>query len=70
MKEIEMYIQSNRELLQEKQEEYDKLLNEKHLSYYDSELVNLRLWIERYTYYIMGLKDAKKYIENEEIEVL
>ena len=68
MKEIEYYIESNTKLMQEKQEEYDKLIQEK--PYDDMELARLREWINGYKGYIQGLKDAKKYIENEEIEVL
>ena len=70
MKEIEYWIDCNKKSMQEKQEEYDRLLKEEHLPYDDMRLCNLRVWIASYKSYIQGLKDAKKYIENEEIEVL
>lgn len=63
MKEIEYYIESNTKLMQEKQEEYNKLIQEK--PYDDMELARLREWINGYKGYIQGLEDAKKYIEKE-----
>lgn len=65
MKEIDYYIKSNMKLMQEKQEEYNKLYEEEHLAFDDMRLCELRTLIASYKYYISGLVDAKRYIEKE-----
>ena len=60
MKQIDEYIESNTKLMQE---EIDKF-NEADPNN-ETELLRIRMNIERYNYYILGLKDAKKYIEEE-----
>lgn len=63
MKEIEMYIESNKEL----KKQYEKELQE---TLVESEKLRIKRNIDCIDYYIRGLQDAKKYIENEEIEEL
>ena len=58
MKEIEYYIESNTKLMQEKEKELKNTTNERVKE-------EILIMIERYKYYIMGLQDAKKYIESE-----
>lgn len=58
MKQIEEYIESNTKLLEECKKEYKETKCE-------SERLRLKNRITAYEYYIMGLKDAKKYIEEE-----
>lgn len=57
MKEIEMYIESNKKLL--------KKAIEKRKRAFGEDEKRLKIQIERLDYYIKGLEDAKKYIEKE-----
>ena len=57
MKQIEEYIESNKKLL--------KKAIEKRKRAYGEEEKRLMIQIERLDYYIKGLEDAKKYIEEE-----
>lgn len=60
MKEIEYYIESNKKLLQKSIDKFEETdPNNK------NELERIKINIERFTYYIKGLEDAKKYIEEE-----
>lgn len=58
MKQIEEYIESNKKLLEERIKTLSGISDE-------DEKRHQRLNIERIRYYIMGLEDAKKYIEEE-----
>ena len=58
MKQIEEYIESNKKLLEQCKKEY----NETNV---ESEKLRLKNNITAYEYYIKGLEDAKKYIEEE-----
>ena len=58
MKQIEMYIESNKRRLQEMIERRNQMID-------GSEKQWLTINIERTDYYIKGLEDAKKYIEEE-----
>ena len=58
MKQIEKYIESNTKLMEETEK---KLAQTK----VESEKLRLQNQITAYKYYIMGLRDAKKYIEEE-----
>ena len=58
MKQIEMYIESNKRRLQEMIERRNQMID-------GSEKQRLTINIERTDYYIKGLEDAKKYIEEE-----
>lgn len=58
MKQIEEYIESNKKLLKERIKTLSSISDE-------DEKRHQRLNIERIRYYIMGLEDAKKYIEEE-----
>lgn len=58
MKQIEEYIESNIKLLEECKKEYDATKNE-------YERLRIKSNMIAYKHYIMGLKDAKKYIEEE-----
>lgn len=58
MKQIEEYIESNKKLLEERIKTLSSISDEDEKRYQ-------RLNIERIRYYIMGLEDAKKYIEEE-----
>ena len=58
MKQIEEYIESNKKLLEECKKEYEAEKCE-------SERLRLKNKMTAYEYYIMGLQDAKKYIEEE-----
>lgn len=60
MKEIEYYIESNKKILEEKKEELSKTSRKE-----EDKIKRLRTWITELEGYIMGLEDAKKYIENE-----
>lgn len=59
MKEIEYYIKSNNKLM----EEWEKELNKTKV---ESEKLRIKNNIDKAYYYIKGLKDAKKFIEDEE----
>ncbi len=60
MKQIEEYIESNKKLLEERIKTLENVpANDK------EEKQHQRLNIERIRYYIKGLEDAKKYIEEE-----
>ena len=66
MKEINEYIESNTRLYEEAKKEYEETQDE-------SEKLRIKLNIEAYKYYVIGLRDAKnfiladikKYIESE-----
>lgn len=58
MKEIKYYIESNKKL----KEQYEKELNETKV---ESERLRIKNNIDKIDYYIRGLQDAIKYIENE-----
>lgn len=58
MKQIEEYIESNTKLLEQCKKEYNETNSE-------SEKLRLKNNITAYEYYIKGLEDAKKYIEEE-----
>lgn len=58
MKQIEEYIESNKKLLEKCKKEYEMTSSE-------SEKLRLKNNITMYEYYIEGLQDAKKYIEEE-----
>lgn len=58
MKQIEEYIESNKKLLEKCKKEYEMTSNE-------SEKLKLKNDMTMYEYYIKGLQDAKKYIEEE-----
>lgn len=60
MKQIEEYIESNKKLLEERIKTLSDTSDEDEKRYQT-------LNIERTRYYIMGLEDAKKYIEEEEM---
>ena len=60
MKQIEEYIESNTRLMEEAIEEFNNIDPDN-----EYELQQQRLKIERFDYYVRGLKDAKKYIEEE-----
>ena len=58
MKEIKYYIESNKKL----KEQYEKELKETEV---ESEKLRIKNNIDKVDYYIRGLQDAIKYIENE-----
>ena len=58
MKEIEKYIKTNQMYLEDCKEQLKKEKSE-------TEINRLKINIERYEYYIMGLQDAKRYFERE-----
>ena len=58
MKQIEEYIESNKKLLEECKKQYENTKCE-------SEKLRLKNNMTAYEHYIMGLQDAKKYIEEE-----
>lgn len=58
MKEIKMYIESNKELMKEYQKEYEK-------TEVESEKLRIKSNIDKVAYYIKGLQDALYYIEKE-----
>lgn len=58
MKQILEYIESNKKLLEEYKKEYEKTKCE-------SEKLRLKNIMTAFEYYIKGLEDAKKYIEEE-----
>ncbi len=60
MKQIDYYIESNKKLMEEKIKEYQETDAEE-----QEELRRLDKWIAQIDYYIRGLEDAKKYIEEE-----
>ena len=59
MREIEKFLKSNQQYLDECKEKLKTETDE-------SEIARLKRNIDRYQYYIMGLNDAKKYIEKEQ----
>lgn len=58
MKQIEEYIESNKKLLEKLKKEYDATKN----AY---ERLRIKNNMTAYEYYIKGLEDAKRYIEEE-----
>lgn len=58
MNQIEEYIESNKELLEKCKKEYEMEKNE-------FEKLRIKNNMTAYEYYIKGLEDAKKYIEEE-----
>ena len=60
MKQIDYYIESNKKLLEETIKKFQETDAEE-----QEELRRLDKRIEIYRYYIKGLEDAKKYIEEE-----
>lgn len=63
MKQIEEYIESNTKLMEEREKEYEATSSE-------SERLRLYNTITAYKYYIMGLQDALRYIEEEKERVI
>ena len=61
MKQIEEYIVSNKKLMEEKIEQFNQTDPTE-----ETELKRLKEWIDKLDYYIRGLEDAKKYIEEEQ----
>lgn len=62
MKQIIEYIESNKKLLEEARIKLNNTTDE-------SEIKRLTINIERFDYYIKGLEDAKKIIEEEKEEL-
>lgn len=58
MKQIDYFIESNKKLLEEYKKEYENTKCE-------SEKLRLKNKMTAFEYYIKGLEDAKKYIEEE-----
>lgn len=63
MKQIEEYIESNTKLLEKYEKEYEDTKCE-------SEKLRLKNNITAFKYYIKGLVDAKKYIEEEKEDTI
>lgn len=58
MKQIEEYIESNKKMLEDCKRDYEKTSVE-------SERLRIKNIMTAFEYYIKGLEDAKKYIEEE-----
>lgn len=58
MKQVDYFIESNKKLLEKYKKEYENTKCE-------SEKLRLKNNITAFEYYIKGLEDAKKYIEEE-----